>query len=194
MHAWAGRILRALGVDVRLAAPIPPGAQVWVSNHLSWVDPLIYLSLRPSLAMAKAEVASYPLIGSGAARIGLRFVDRANLFSRAAALRAMVRDLAAGEPFLLFPEGTTTAGPGLAPLRQGGLRMAYRLGAKLLPVRLSSPDPCYPWIGDATLVPHLRRLMRSRNTRVLVRPGPVLDPADWADEDQWVQAIRMHLH
>jgi len=194
VHAWAGRILRALGVDVRLAAPIPPGAQVWVSNHLSWVDPLIYLSLRPSLAMAKAEVASYPLIGPGAARIGLRFVDRANLFSRAAALRAMVRDLAAGEPFLLFPEGTTTAGPGLAPLHQGGLRMAYRLGAKLLPVRLSSPDPYYPWIGDATLVPHLRRLMRSRNTRVLVRPGPVLDPADWPDENQWVQAIRMHLH
>jgi len=193
VRAWAARVLRALGVETRLGAPIPSGAQVWVSNHLSWVDPLIYLSLRPSLAMAKAEVASYPLIGSGAARIGLRFVDRTDPFNRAAALRTMVRDLAAGEAFLLFPEGTTTAGPGLAPLYQGGLRMAHRLGAKLLPVHLSSPDPHYPWIGDATLVPHLRRLARSRKTRVLVRPGPVLDPADWPDEDRWVQAIRMHL-
>lgn len=192
-HRWAGRTLRRLGVEVRLLAPIPPGAQVWVSNHLSWLDPLIYLSLRPSMALAKAEVAAYPLIGQGASRIGLRFVDRDNLFSRAAALRGMVRDLSAGEDFLLFPEGTTTRGDRLAPLCEGGLRMAYRLGVKLLPLRLGSLDAHYPWIGDDSLVPHLKRVARSRSTRVTVLPGPVLDPTQWADEGLWVEAIRTHL-
>jgi len=192
-HRWAGRTLRRLGVHARLLTPIPPGAQVWVSNHLSWLDPLIFLSLRPSGALAKAEVAGYPLIGHGALRIGLRFVDRDDLFSRAAALRGMVRDLHAGEDFLLFPEGTTTCGDQLAPLREGGLRMAHRLGVKLLPFRLASEDPHYPWIGDDSLVPHLKRVVRNRDTRVTVQPGPILDPADWPDEDLWVQAIRLHL-
>jgi 1-acyl-sn-glycerol-3-phosphate acyltransferase len=192
-HTWARRTLRLLGVKTRLAAPIPFGAQVWVSNHLSWLDPLVYLSLRPSMALAKAEVAAYPCIGSGARRIGLRFVDRADLFSRAAALRGMVRDLHAGEDFLLFPEGTTTAGDHLAPLHEGGLRMAYRLGVKLLPLRLTSGDDQYPWIGDDSLVPHLRRVAQRRQTCVCVHPGAVLDPAAWAEEDRWVEAIRAHL-
>jgi 1-acyl-sn-glycerol-3-phosphate acyltransferase len=192
-HKWARRVLRTMGVEARLLAPIPAGAQVWVSNHLSWLDPLIYLSLRPSAALAKAEVAAYPLIGAGAMRIGLRFVDRANLFSRAAALRAMVRDLSAGEDFLLFPEGTTTSGEDLAPLYEGGLRMAHRLGVKLLPLRLASDDAHYPWIGDDSLVPHLKRVVQNRGTLVTVCPGPVLDPAQWPDEDLWVQAIRAHL-
>lgn len=192
-HRWARRTLRLMGVEARLLAPVPPGAQVWVSNHLSWLDPLIYLSLRPSMALAKAEVAAYPLIGQGASRIGLRFVNREDLFSRAAALRSMVRDLTAGENFLLFPEGTTTCGDRLAPLCEGGLRMAYRLGVKLLPLRLGSLDAHYPWIGDDSLVPHLKRVAQSRDTRVTVLPGPVLDPAQWADEDLWVEAIRMHL-
>ena len=191
-HRWAGRTLLRMGVEARLLAPIPPGAQVWVSNHLSWLDPLIFLSLRPSCALAKAEVAGYPLIGRGASRIGLRFVDRDDLFSRAAALRGMVRDLRAGRDFLLFPEGTTTPGDRLAPLREGGLRMAHRLGVKVLPFRIASEDPHYPWIGDDSLMPHLKRVVRSRGTRVTERPGPLLDPGDW-EEDLWVQAIRRHL-
>jgi 1-acyl-sn-glycerol-3-phosphate acyltransferase len=192
-QAWARRTLRLLGIEARLAAPIPAGAQVWVSNHLSWVDPLIYLSLRPTSALAKVEVAAYPLIGLGARKIGLRFVDRDNLFSRAAALRGIVRDLRAGEDFLLFPEGTTTLGDQLAPLSEGGLRMAYRLGVTLLPIRLATEDAHYPWIGDDTLLPHLRQLARNRTTRVSVHPGTILDPAACGDEERWIQAIRRHL-
>lgn len=145
------------------------------------------------MALAKAEVAAYPLIGRGAQRIGLRFVNRACLFSRAAALHAMVRDLDAGEDFLLFPEGTTTTGEVLAPLYEGGLRMAYRLKVKLLPFRLASQDAYYPWIGDDSLMPHLKRVVQNRSTRVTIQPGPLLDPADWQDEDLWVQTIRTHL-
>lgn len=193
VHAWARRTLRLLGVEARLAGPIPPGARIWVSNHLSWLDPLVFLSFRPTMALAKAEVAAYPFIGAGARKMGLRFVDRADLFSRAAALRGIVRDLRAGEDFLLFPEGTTTPGDRLAPLYEGGLRMAHRLGVKLLPFRLATGDSQYAWIGDDSLVPHLQRVARHRRTRVSVHPGPVLDPANWPDEDQWVEAIRNHL-
>lgn len=193
LHRWARRLLGRLGVEIVLSGPIPGGGQLWVSNHLSWLDPMIFLGLRSGGALAKAEVADYPLLGFGARRAGLRFVDRDCLFSRAAALKALRRDLVDGMDFLLFPEGTTTTGEGLAPLREGGLRMAYRLGVKVLPFRLSGADGHYPWIGDDTLLPHLQGLARARRTRVEVSPGPVLDPAAFRDEDGFVAAIRAHL-
>ena len=193
VKAWAGRVISALGIEVTLAEPIPSGAQLWVSNHLSWVDPLIYLSLRPCRVMAKAEVAEYPVIGSGACRIGLRFVKRENLFSRACALRRLFQDLEAGEDFLLFPEGTTTLGTQLAPLYEGSLRMAFRLGIKVLPLRLASEDAHYPWVGDDPLFPHLKALAWSPATRVAIHPGPVLDPVQFPDEAGWLRAIRSHL-
>ena len=193
LQVWARRVLAALDIEVALAAPVPGGGQLWVSNHLSWVDPLVYLALRPSRVMAKAEVAGYPFIGPGARRSGLRFVRRECLFSRAAALRTLVRDLRAGEACLVFPEGTTTLGEGLAPLQEGSLRMAYRLGVTVLPLRLACADPHYPWIGDDTLPPHLLALARSRRTRVELHPGRVLDPREGMDEQTWIDAIRAQL-
>jgi 1-acyl-sn-glycerol-3-phosphate acyltransferase len=178
---------------VALQGEVPAGAQLWLSNHLSWLDPLVYLSLRPSQVLAKSEVAGYPGIGAGALKAGLRFVNRENVFNRAGALRRMSADLRAGEDLLLFPEGTTTCGPSLAPLQEGGLRVAYRLGVRTLTFRLDCADAHYPWVGDDTLLPHLNTMVRSRRTRVTVRPGRILDPRDCPDEEHWVRLIRNQL-
>ena len=193
LQRWAQALLARLGIETALASPIPQGAPLWVSNHLSWVDPLIFLGLRAGGALAKAEVASYPLLGAGARKAGLRFVDRDCPFSRAAALMALGRDLRKGRPFLLFPEGTTTSGAALAPLRTGGIRLAYRLGVPVLPFRLAGADPHYPWLGDATLLPHIAGLARARKTRVSVHPGRVLDPAAFPEEGLFLEAVRGHL-
>jgi 1-acyl-sn-glycerol-3-phosphate acyltransferase len=193
LQNWARRVLQALGVQVAITAPVQAGGQLWVSNHLSWLDPLVYLSLRPSRVLAKAEVADYPGIGAGARRCGIRFVQRENLFARASTLRTLVRDLRAGDEVLVFPEGTTTCGQRLAPLHEGSLRMAYRLGVTVLPFRLASADPHYPWVGDAELFPHLRGVARNRATRVALHPGQVLEPARFPNEGAWLLAIRSHL-
>ena len=193
VQAWATRVLSALNIQVTFASPVPPGGQLWVSNHLSWVDPLVYLSLRPCRVMAKAEVADYPGIGSGARRVGFRFVKRENPLSRACALRALLRDLKAGEAFLVFPEGTTTHGDQLAPLYEGSLRMAFRMGITVLPLRLASEDPLYPWVGDSPLFPHLKALAWNRGTRVSVHPGLVMEPRRFKDEQAWIRSIRSQL-
>jgi len=193
LSLWAGGVLEALGVQVELEGTMPEAAPLWVANHMSWLDPLVLLSLRPSLVLAKAEVAEYPLIGALARRHGLRFVRRESLASRTAALREIFEALEVGESLLLFPEGTTTRGARLAPLYRGGLCAAFRRGVPLLPIHLHSPDPWYPWVGDAELVPHLRTLARAGCTRLSVRPGPLLNPADFPDESAWLAAIRHTL-
>ncbi len=190
---FCGRLLKRLRVQVGLVGPLPAGAPLWVANHLSWLDPIVLLSLRPAGVLAKSEVADYPLIGWGARRAGLRFVRREDALSRAAALVAAAQALRRGEDFLVFPEGTTTRGERLAPLRTGSLRAAWRLGIPTLPLRLVSPDLHYPWTGDDSLVPHLRTLARLPLTRVEVAPGRPLDPRDFPSEGGFIAAVSAQL-
>ncbi len=191
LSRWSQNLLRALHVEVEFAAPLTGGVQLWVANHLSWLDPMVLMAQRPMGTLAKSEVADYPLLGRHARRAGLQFVDREDPAHRAAAVLELIRHWRTGAPFLLFPEGTTTSGSGLAPIYEGGLRAAFRLGLSVLPLRLESPDAHYPWIGEASLPPHIQALCRARRTRVVVHPGPVISSS--GDEDAWLRALRTHL-
>ncbi|MCE1228032.1 MAG: 1-acyl-sn-glycerol-3-phosphate acyltransferase, partial [Firmicutes bacterium] len=191
---WSRRVLKHLRIEVDVEGPMPEGGQLWVSNHLSWLDPLVLLSLRSSRLLAKREVAEYPWIGFGARRAGVHFVDRRDAGSRADALWAMRAELAQGHPFLLFPEGTTTCGEGLARLYEGGLRLAYRMDIPVLPLRLHCAQATYPWVGGDDLLSHLSALRRGPSLKVRVRPGTVLWPRHFPSEQAWVDRLRADLH
>lgn len=185
IHTWSKRVLPALGVEVEVAGQLRLDMPLWVSNHLSWVDPIVLMSLRPMGTIAKADVSRYPIIGPLAKKAGLRFVERGDADSRAAALAAFASDLRSNRPMLLFPEGTTTHGEGLAPLHPGGLKAAWELGLPLQPLRLDSPAPHYPWTGDDTLLPHIRTLFATR-TPVRVEARRPLWPGDFSSAEAWV--------
>ncbi|WP_306592054.1 lysophospholipid acyltransferase family protein [Geothrix sp. 21YS21S-4] len=192
MHRWARRLLPALGVEVEVTGALRADVPLWVANHLSWVDPVVLMSLRPMGTIAKGEVTAYPLIGRWARKSGIHFVDRHDATSRAAALASFTASLQSGRDMLLFPEGTTTRGEELAPFYEGGLRAAFDLGLPAQPVRLSSPAPHYPWTGDETLMPHLRTLFATR-TPVAVAAETPLHPREFGDADAWIAAFRAAL-
>ena len=194
LSPWCRRLLKHLRVDVRVEGPLPSSGQLWVANHLSWLDPIVLMSLRPSGILAKREVADYPVIGRGAQRAGVRFVRREDASSRTSALLELGEELAAGREFLIFPEGTTTRGEGLARLYEGGLRLAYRMQVPVLPLNLSSEHAHYPWVGDDELLSHLGGLCAWPSTVVRVRPGTVIHPREFASEAAWVARIREGIH
>jgi 1-acyl-sn-glycerol-3-phosphate acyltransferase len=165
---------------------------LWVANHLSWVDPVVFMSLRPMGTIAKGEVSGYPLIGRWARKSGIHFVDRQDATSRAAALVSFTASLQSGRDMLLFPEGTTTRGERLAAFYEGGLRCAFALGMPAQPLRISSPSGHYPWTGEETLLPHLQHLL-GRRTPVTVAAEAPLHPADFSDADAWLAAFRTAL-
>lgn len=192
LHRWARRLLPALGVDLRVEGRLRADLPLWVANHVSWVDPVVLMSLRPMGTIAKGEVAGYPLIGRLAQRSGIHFVDREDPTSRAAALAAFMASLRKGRPMLLFPEGTTTRGERLAAFYEGGLRLAFRLGLPAQPLRLSSPAPHYPWTGDETLVPHIQTLFANRTPVDIAAEDP-LHPSDFQDAEAWIAAFKTAL-
>ena len=192
MHAWAQRLLPALGVDLTIAGHPRSDIPLWVANHLSWVDPVVLMSLRPMGTIAKGEVMGYPILGRWAKKSGIHFVNREDATSRAAALASFMTSLLEGRDMLLFPEGTTTRGEQLATFYEGGLRAAFDLGLPAQPMRISSPAPHYPWTGSETLLPHLRTLLATR-TLVTVTAGEPLYPADFTDPGAWLAAFRAAL-
>jgi 1-acyl-sn-glycerol-3-phosphate acyltransferase len=192
MHRWARRLLPALGVELAVAGHPRTDIPLWVANHLSWVDPVLLMSLRPMGTIAKGEVTGYPLIGRWAKKSGIHFVDREDATSRAAALASFTASLQAGRDMLLFPEGTTTRGERLAAFYEGGLRAAFDLGLPAQPLRISSPAPHYPWTGNETLLPHLQKLFATR-TLVTVTAGEPLYPADFSSATEWIAAFRTAL-
>jgi 1-acyl-sn-glycerol-3-phosphate acyltransferase len=187
LHGWAKRIQPVLGLQIEVRGTLDLEAPLWVANHLSWVDPVILMALRPMGTVAKGDLARYPLIGRWARKAGLRFVERHDPDSRAAALAAFAHDLRLGRRMLLFPEGTTTRGEDLAPLNPGGLLAAWNLGLRVQPLRLASPAAHYPWTGDETLLPHLRTLLTTR-TPVTLEARPPLEPSDFTTPEAWLQA------
>ena len=192
MHRWARRLLPALGVDVDIQGHLRPDIPLWVANHLSWVDSVVLMSLRPMGTIAKGEVTGYPLIGRWAKKSGIHFVDREDATSRAAVLASFRASLQGGRDMLLFPEGTTTRGEKLADFYEGGLRAAFRLGLPAQPLRISSPASHYPWTGDETLLPHLQTLLATR-TPVTVAAEEPLHPADFNGPSAWIAAFKTAL-
>jgi 1-acyl-sn-glycerol-3-phosphate acyltransferase len=84
--SWVAEQMCALhGVDVIVRGRVPTEPCVLVANHLSYLDPVAILTHAPALAVAKREVADWPLLGEPMRQMGVLFVDRRSALSGARA-------------------------------------------------------------------------------------------------------------
>ena len=144
------------------------GPVLVVANHVSWIDILAFGASAPFCFLAKDDVARWPVISTFAKVQGTVFVDRRRRRSIIPANRGMAARMAEGRPVLLFPEGTTFAGPAPGPFRSSHFAAARELlvsspatlSVAVLPVAIAYASPAAAWIGDDALLPHLWRTLR----------------------------------
>ncbi len=188
IHRYCSRIVRSLGVTWTVEGEIPSRGAV-VSNHLSYVDILLYSAIRPFVMVAKREVRGWPGIGWITSRAGTVYVVRGGCPATYPGVnRAMAEAYRSGLPVLFFPEGTTTDGSGeVLPFRRG---LFHSVLNEQVPLNIAAVsyatddeeasianDVC--WWGDATLAPHLVRLTGTDGVRARVRfGGEVTDRED----------------
>jgi 1-acyl-sn-glycerol-3-phosphate acyltransferase len=146
----------------------PQGPCVLVANHISYFDPLIVASYLPLTAIAKREVASWPIVGEFVKRLGTLFVDRDNACSGARVLREAISLLNRGVSVLVFPEGTTTRGDQVLPFKRGIFGAALRAGVPIVPIALSYEREDAAWVGNTIFLSHYMRTMSHPCTRVSV--------------------------
>lgn len=172
-----------MGVECSVSGKLPESGAV-VSNHLSYLDILVYGAVRPFVMVAKSEVKGWPLLGWVTARAGTVYVRRGGEPSTYGGVNAaMAAAYRTGLPVLFFPEGTTTDGQsGVLPFRRGlfhsVLKERVRLQTAAVRYELVQPgnenasvarDVC--WWGDAYLGPHLFRLLGLRGVRAEIQFG-----------------------
>lgn len=161
----AGRqILPALGIRFKVIGQIPKRGLL-VSNHLSYLDILIFGTVLPCFFVSKSEISRWPFFGWMSRTGGTIYLDRSCRASAEKVSKEIRERLNLPVMVVLFPEGTSTDGSKL-------LRFRSRLFAPAIdteaPVTAASiryvPDDGAPerelcWYGDEAFLPHLWRAL-----------------------------------
>jgi len=185
LHRFAARAIRGLGVEINVVGSFPARGAV-ISNHLSYMDIVVFAALRPCVFVSKAEIQTWPVLGWMTTMAGTVYVARGHGGSAVKARSGMRAAADAGLPVVFFPEGTTTNGSELLKFHSGLLAQAMEEGEPVTAAYLRyslgpgnetgvtvTDDVCY-W-GDAKMLPHIFRLLGLRGLRAEVRfaAGPI---------------------
>jgi lyso-ornithine lipid O-acyltransferase len=170
-------LLRLHSIEVTEVGAPPAKAALIVANHVNYLDPLVVMASHAALPVAKDEVRRWPMIGGLCERAGVQFVTRSRAASGAAALRTMARTLGDGASILNFPEGTTTTGRSVLPLKPGCFAVARIASVPVVPAAIAWESEALSWTGDASFVPHYLALAGRERIRVRLRWGDPLEPS-----------------
>jgi len=136
-RAAARAFLWAAGMPltVRSLDHLPDGQCVVVSNHVSYIDGVVFTAVLPPRFgfVIKREMNNVPLIGFFLRRLGSEFVERFNRHRGASDARRVLRNAVNGKSLVFFPEGTFTRTPGLLKFHSGAFITAARVGCPVVP-------------------------------------------------------------
>ena len=158
VHWWAGKMLRLLGLQLRVQGQFKPGAKMIAANHISWLDILAVHAVCPEARfVSKAEVRQWPLVGRLVAAGDSLYIERHRKRDALRVVHQSAEALQAGDTVAVFPEGTTGSGDALLPFHANLLQAAVATGAPVQPVALRYADRHVPvsphalWVGSTTL-------------------------------------------
>jgi 1-acyl-sn-glycerol-3-phosphate acyltransferase len=173
----AGVRVQTLGLD----KIDPARTYIFMSNHISNLDPPITLPLIPrrTSVMVKKELFSYPLLSS-VMRLGeLVPVDRGNRDAGIAAVRDAVKVIRQGVNMTIYVEGKRSFDGRLLPFKKGPFYLAEECGVPVVPITISGTEEVMP------------------KARFSISPGMVtvrfhdpIDPADFGDRDSLMAKVR----
>ncbi len=174
LQKYCRMLLPHLGVHWEISGPSPTTGLI-VSNHLSYLDILVFSAALGCSFVSKAEVRDWPLFGPFAKLSGTVFVWRHSAADSARAYRDLTACLKTGHPVTLFPEATTTDGTQILPFRstmfQAAIDAQVTITAACIGYSLEdgsvANDICF-W-GDHQALPHAMNLFSKRRIECRLR-------------------------
>ncbi len=180
--AWTGVRLSGIRVKtVGLDKLDPSRTYIFMSNHVSNVDPPILMPLIPRRMsiMVKKELFRVPIL-SRLMRFGsLVPVDRGNRDSGIAAVRAAAEVIRQGLNMTVYVEGHRSFDGKLLPFKKGPFYLAEECGVPIVPVTI---------VGSHYVMP---------KTRFAIKPGTVtvifhqpIEPKDFGSRECLMAKVR----
>lgn len=183
LQSSAHLVIASLGIRYRIQGQ-PPESGLLVSNHLSYLDIVLYAAALPCCFVSKAEIGSWPLFGLFARAGGTLFVDRSSRVSAEQVTEQVAERLKGPVPILFFPEGTSTDGSRLLRFHSRLYNPAVATAAPVTAASIryviedGTPERELCWFGDALFLPHLWKALGTRGFFVDVQFG---EPHIYAD-------------
>jgi 1-acyl-sn-glycerol-3-phosphate acyltransferase len=176
-------------VGVRVVANgmerLPHGASIVMANHSSNLDPPALLPILPGhvVIYLKDSLMRIPVLGYAMRLAGFIPVTRDGSLEGAKATSAAAkRELERGSCLVVFPEGTRSRDGSLLPFKKGPFFLAMESGAPVVPVSIA---------GTTRLLPKGRLGLKSGTVKVTFHAP--LNPADYADKEELMEAVRNEI-
>jgi lyso-ornithine lipid O-acyltransferase len=196
LQNWSARLLAGLKVEIVVDGGVP-GPGLIVSNHLSYLDILVFSVVCRCVFVSKQEVRSWPGVGWVASLAGTIYIDRTRRSDTHAVQPEMQSALASGLRLVLFPEGTSTDGSTILKFHSSLFQPALDLNAQIsaaaiaysLPDGDAATEACY-W-GDMSLLPHLLNLLTKDSIQASVKFSS--EPLRFTDRKQAARTMQVKV-
>ncbi len=163
----------------------PARTYIFMSNHISNLDPPITLPLIPrrTSVMVKKELFKVPILGHIMLIGSLVPVDRANRDSGITALRDAVKVIEQGLNMTIYVEGKRSFDGKLLPFKKGPFYLAEECKVPIVPITISGTEAVMP------------------KARFAIRPGTVrvefhdpIEPSDFGERDCLMAKVRAAIN
>ena len=164
-------LLWLLSVEVEIIGETDQSnkGNLFISNHLSYLDIPILGSKLPMRFVAKSEVENWPIFGFLAKKARSIFIRR-NKTDSFNQKNKILDVLSSGENVFIFPEGTTSDGNRVLQFKSSSFSSVENQNFIIQPIVIIYSDlngilinrwlrPLVAWYGDMDLKPHLSKLV-----------------------------------
>ena len=180
--AITGVRLAGVKIEIRGLENLQPSrSYIFMSNHVSNLDPPVYIPSIPGRCsvLIKKEVFRLPIFGRALRMAEMVPVDRSNREAAIESMRAAAQVLRRGLNMVVFPEGTRSPDGRLLPFKKGPFHMAIEAGVPVIPVTILGTAECWPKGSWA---------LRPGNTTVIFHPP--IEPRTFSDRDTLMVQVR----
>jgi 1-acyl-sn-glycerol-3-phosphate acyltransferase len=179
LRYWGKSMLCILGIIIRKNKRPPLDKFILMPNHRSYIDIFITAAYSPSTFVAKAEIANWPVIGRSFKHIRAILVKRDEIKSLIGTMRKIGESIDKGISITVFPEGTTSKGPGTKQFKNGTFKIASDLAIPIIPCAIAYKNPNLAWVGNDAFFSHFFREMWRPYSIAFLRFGEPLSHTDF---------------
>jgi len=180
--AWNG--VRLTGVRVATAGLDQldaGGTYIFMSNHVSNLDPPILIPLIPrrTSVMVKKELFTYPILGRAMRMGSLVPVDRGNRDAGIEAVKAAKEVIGQGLNMTIYVEGKRSFDGKLLPFKKGPFYLAMECGVPVVPVTMA---------GTHYAMPKKRFAIKPKTVKVIFHEP--IEPKDFGSRECLMEKVR----
>ena len=183
--AWTGVRLAGVRVETEGLDRVDTRRNyIFMSNHVSNIDPPLLLPLIPSRTsvMAKKELFAFPIFGKILKIGSLVPVDRGNREAGIAAVREAAAVLRQGINMTIFVEGKRSFDGKLLPFKKGPFYLAQECNIPVIPVTI---------IGTHYIMPKTRFSIKPGTVKIIFHPA--IQPAEFGSRDCLMEKVRRQI-